>query len=354
VVLVLVVMEINYIKGLREEFLAFVDSISEEDRVAIVSHIDVDGLSSAVFLEKILDARGIDVKFISFEDIRSDMVKEVSVKLNDEEITKVFFSDIGIDSIDFEGFKELREEMGVFLIDHHPMNEAVKDWDNIIKTDSQDCSAMTCFFLGEGLIDSDEWDWLCCAAIFSDFSYKERKNLEYIQSVYPDVTYDNISSTVPGLNGRKINSALIYYENDKRYVFDLVKNRNLEKIEEAHDVLEEEIERLILDFSEKAEHYTEKGLHFYLLDSRFNITSTVCSLVSKMKPEDYFVFGRRIGGGFIKFSARNQSGNYDMGALMKRCVEGLDCANGGGHKAAAAARILEKDLDVFKKRLFFE
>lgn len=345
-------MDINYVKGDRNEFLNFLDSITDEDKVGIVSHIDVDGLSSAVFLEEILEAKGISVSYVSFEDIRNDIVKEMSVKLHSEGITKVFFCDIGIDTIDFEGFKELREEVDVFLIDHHPMNEEIKSWNNIIKTGSQDCSGMTCFFLGEDIIDSDEWSWLCCAAIFSDFSYKEKKNLEYIQTIYPEVTYENISSTIPGLNGRKINSALIYYENDKKYVFDLVKNRDLEKIEEAHEILEEEIEKLISNFSEKAEHDEDKGLYFYLLDSKFNVTSTVCSLVSKMKPENYFVFGRRLNNGYIKFSARNQSGQYDMGKLMKDCTEGLENASGGGHKPAAAARIMEKDLDEFKRRLF--
>lgn len=344
-------MEINYLKGSREEFLSFIDSITDDDKVGIISHIDVDGLSSAVFLKEILEAKGKDVDYISFEDIRNDMVKEISVKLNELGITKVFFCDIGIDSIDFEGLSELREDMDVFLIDHHPMNPAIESWVNIIKTDSQDCSGMTCFFLGEGIIDFEEWDWLCCAAIFSDYSYKEKKNLEYIQSVYPEVTYENISSTIPGMNGRKINSALIYYENNKDYVFELVKNRDLEKIEEAHQILEDEIERLISEFSTKSENYPEKNLHFYLLDSKFNITSTVCSLVSKMKPEDYFVFGRMKGDGYIKFSARNQSGEYDMGKLMKKCTEGLLDASGGGHKAAAAARIAEKDLDEFKRRL---
>lgn len=344
-------MKINYVKGSREEFLDFVDSIDDEDRVGIVSHVDVDGLSSAVFLEEILKKRGIGVDYLSFEDIRNDMVKEISVKLHNDKITKVFFCDMGIDSIDFEGFRDLRDEVDVFLIDHHPMNEVVKDWNNIIKTDSQDCSGMTCYFLGEGIIDFEEWDWLCCAAIFSDYSYKEKKNLEYIQSVYPEVTYENISSTIPGMNGRKINSALIYYSNDKKYVYDLVKGRDLEKIEEAHQILEDEVERLIEEFPSKAEHYNEKGLHFCLIESRFDIISTVSSLVSKMRPEDYFVFGRVLNDGMIKFSARNQSGDYDMGALMKRCVEGLENASGGGHKAAAAARIMEKDLGIFKKRL---
>lgn len=344
-------MIINYIKGDKNDFLNFIDSIKENDKVAILTHTDLDGLASGIFLEKILEAKGINIDYIDFLDIKIDMVKEISIELKNRNITKAFFSDLGIDQIDFEGFKELRKEMDVFLIDHHPMNEDVKSWDNIIKTDSQDCAAMTCFFMGEETIDNREWDWLCCAAIFSDFSYKEKKNLEYIQSVYPDVDEDNISSSIPGLNGRKINSALIYYENDKKYVYDLVKNRDLEKIEEIHSILEDEIEKIIFDFDSKAEHYKDRHLHLYEIGSKFNITSTVCSIVSKMKKEDTFVFYQRKSNGIIKFSARNQGGTEDVGNLMKKCTEGIEGASGGGHKPAAAAKIQEKDFDEFKRRL---
>ncbi|MDA3836100.1 MAG: DHHA1 domain-containing protein [Nanoarchaeota archaeon] len=343
-------MKIDYIKGSREDFLKFVDSIADGERVGVFIDIDVDGLSSGVFLEQILLAEKKNVVMVEFLDRGNDMVKEVSVKIEDAGITKAFFCDMGIDSIDFEGFKSLREEIGVFLIDHHPMNEEVKDWDNIIKTTSDDCSAMVCFFLGEDIIDFDEWKWLCCSAIFSDYSYKAKKNMDYIQSVYPDVTIDNISSTVPGLNGRKINSAIIYYDDNKKYVYDLVKHRDLDKIEEIHNILEDEIERLIENFSNNAEHYDERGLHFHEIDSKFKVLSTVTSLVSKMKPEHSFVFMQRRQG-VMKFSARNQGNTEDVAALMKKCVAGLEDASGGGHKAAAAAKIKERDLDIFKKRL---
>jgi hypothetical protein len=38
---------------------------------------------------------------------------------------------------------------------------------------------MTIFELGNGFIDNAEWEWLNCAAIFSDFSYNDEKNFIY-------------------------------------------------------------------------------------------------------------------------------------------------------------------------------
>jgi single-stranded DNA-specific DHH superfamily exonuclease len=343
-------MGIEYLVGAKREFYDFINFITHRDKVAIVTHIDLDGLASGLFLEKILEAKNIPVDYIDFITINSDMVKEVSIKLNAIGITKVFFCDLGIDSIDPDGFLDLKNEMDVFLIDHHPLNVDFSDKRNIIKTGTDDCSAMTIFDLGTGIFDMDSWRWLNCAAIFSDYSYKKKENFDYLKSVYPELDLDNISSSVPGINARKIASALIYYEYNKRYVYDLVKQRKLEELNEIHEIIEEEVNRLIEEFPLKKEYSEKQDLYFYELDSKFNVVSLVSTLISKMKPQSSFVFMQRWGD-VVKFSARNQSNNRDMGALMKACVAGFVDASGGGHAPAAAAKIKEGDLEEFKMRL---
>lgn len=343
-------MEINYLQGTKKEFYEFVNLITPRDRVAILLDSDLDGLACGIFLEEILEAKNVGVNYVDFLDRKNDMIKEVSMKLKEMDITKVFFCDIGIDSIDFEGFVDLKKEIDVFLIDHHPSNEKIEEFDKIIKTVSGDCSAMTVFELGDGLIDREEWSWLNCAAIFADYSYKSEKNFEYIKSVYPEVTMENISSSIPGMNGRKIAAALIYYDNNKKYVYTLVKERKMEEITEVHGIIEEEINELVDGFSEKKEYFEKKDLYFYEVDSKYRVLSTVTSIVSKMRPESNFVFMQRDGDTY-KFSARSQGQHFDMSALMKRCVEGLEDATGGGHIPAAAARIKVEDLEAFKERL---
>ncbi len=343
-------MEVDYIVGSKKEFYDFVNLITHRDRVAIVTHIDLDGLASGIFLEKILEAKNIPLDYIDFVTIKQDMVKEASVKLNALGITKVFFCDLGIDSIDPEGFIDLRKDMDVFLIDHHPLSENFSDKRKVIKTGSNDCSAMTIFDLGKNIFDTDSWRWLNCAAIFSDFSYKKQDNFEYIKSVYPEVNMENISGSTPGIIARKIASALIYYEHNKKYVYELVKQRKLDELNDIHSIIEEEIDNLIEEFPNKKIYSEKQDLYFYEIESKFNVVSSVTSLISKMKPESSFVFMQRWGD-VIKFSARNQSGNRDMGSLMRSCVAGFEEANGGGHAPAAAAKIKEGDLDEFKSRL---
>ncbi len=343
-------MEIDYLVGSKKEFDDFVYLITPADRVAILTHIDLDGLASALFLEKILEAKGININYLDFLDIKPDMLKKVIMKLKESEITKVFICDLGVDSIDLEGLNELKGEMDVFLIDHHPSEDVFFDKRNVIKTSSNDCSGMTCFFLGEEVIDYEAWRWLVCATMFSDYSYISEKNLDYIKSIYPEVTKENISGSLPGINARKIAAALIYYEHDRLHVYKLVKERKMGELAEAYEIIEDEINRLIEDFSIRKKYYPGRNLYFYEVDSRFAVLSNVTSIVSKMKSGSSFVFMQRKRDK-IKFSARSHEGLEDMGALMKKCSLNLEGSSGGGHGAAAAANIKPEHLDEFKKRL---
>lgn len=343
-------MEIDYKIGSKEDFYKFVEGIGLYDKVAILTHVDLDGLASGLFLEEILNSKGIKVDYLDFLDIKSNMVSEISMKLKEEMITKIFFCDINVESIDSEGFEELRREKDVFLIDHHPMEKELIDTTNIIKTGSRDCSGMTIFDLGEGIIDREEWDWLVCSTIFSDYSFIEPKNFEYLKEVYPEVTIEDIASSTPGMNARRISSALIYYKHDIKYVYEMVKERKMSELSEVHELIEEEVDRLIEDFSVNKEYFAATGVYFYEVKSRFDVLSYVTSLVSKMHPKASFVFMYKTPE-VIKFSARSTDEIQDMSFFMKRCVYGLEGASGGGHKAASAAKIRPQDLDEFMKRL---
>ena len=346
-------MEIDYLIGSKETFLNFLDSIGLYDKVAILTHNDLDGLASGLFLEKILEAKGIKVNYIDFLDIKSDMVKEASLKLNEEGINKVFFADIGVDDIDFEGFEDLRREKNVLLIDHHPIGENVKDFTNIIKAASGDCIALVTFVLGEGLIDYELWGWLVSSAIFADYAFRSEKNMRFLQSFYPDVTVENLSSTVPGMNARKISSALIYYKNDIKYVYNLVKERNIDELTEIHELIEDEVYKLVDDFSINKKYFPKNDIYFYEVHSNFDVLSYLTTLVAGAEPEKNFIFMYKTKG-IVKFSARSSSAKIDMGKLLKKGVQDLEGADGGGHIRAAGAKVPEEYVETFKKRVLEE
>ncbi len=343
-------MNVNYLVGSKDEFLNFLDSIGLYDKVAILTHNDLDGITSGLFLDKILEAKGIKVNYQDFLEIKADMIKEVTLKLNEEGITKIFFADINIDGIDFEGFEDLRREKDVFLIDHHPIDEKLKDFKNIIKTVSEDCCALTTFDLGEGLLDSELWEWILCAAMFADYAFRSEKNLKIIQSFYPDVNPENISSTVPGMNARKISSSLVYYKNDPRYVYNLVKERKIEELTDIYEIIEEEVYKVVDDFSINKKYFPKRDIYFYEINSKFDILSYVATLIAGAEPEKNFIFMLH-SKDVVRFSARSSNSKIDMGELMKKGTEGIEGADGGGHIPAAGARVPEEYVETFKKRV---
>ncbi len=343
-------MELDYVFGSKDDFTKFIDSIGLYDKVAVLTHIDLDGLASGFFLEQILNAKGIKVDYMDFLDIKEDMVHEVSIKLREKGISKVFFSDINVESIDFEGFEELREEIDVFLIDHHPTGEKLENKKNIIKTVSEDCSALAIFSLGEEFIDSESWGWLVCAAIFADYSFRSEKNFEFLKSFYPEVQMDQLSSSIPGVNARRISSSLIYYRNDIFYVYNLIKEKKLEELSEIHELIEEEVYKIVDDFDENKEYYPKNDIYYYEIKSRFDVLSYVATLIAGSDPDRNFIFVYREKG-FVRISARSSNSKIDMGKLMKEGVYGFPESNGGGHIPSAAAKIREEDFEIFKKRV---
>lgn len=343
-------LSVEYLVGSRKEFQEFVKFITPRDKIAIISHTDLDGLASAVFLEKILNTQNLKVESMDFLDINKDMVRRSLHELKEKEVSKVFFLDLSVDYFDLEGFEELRKEIDCFLIDHHPLNFSLQNKKNIIKTSSDDCSAVTVFDLARDYFDREEWRWLVAAAIFSDVSYKKKEHFNYLKELYPNIELDTLSSSTPGVNARKISSAMIYYAEDLEHVYELVKKRDLEKITQAYEIIDDEVEKAFNDFSEKEDYHQEKGIHFFEIESKFGITAFVATALSKMKPEDVFIF-YRLKDGKYRVSARNHDGSRNMGKMMREVTKELEEASGGGHRAAAGGLILEKDFENLKFKI---
>jgi len=341
---------VEYLFGGKEDFLDFLSNIGELDKVGIIADSDLDGVSSAVFLEKILGYFEISVSSLDFarEMISSEKIESYKKK----GITKIFILDIPQESVDFEGLKKLEENFDVFMIDHHPFNYKYLTEKKAIKTVSADCVGWTLFNIGveEGYLNEDEWAWLACAVAFSEFSYKKQENFELITKYYPDFKSDSLATSTPGLIARKISSALIYYNYDFNTIYTLIKERNLDKFSEALRIIEEEIDRKIETFFDNAEYFPDKKLYFYRLDSPYDIKSYLSTLLSKMKEDHTFIiYSAKVDR--VSISARNQSKNPDMNLLLRNCIVGLNNAFGGGHPASSGAKINKEDIEQFKENL---
>jgi len=342
----------EYLLGSKEEFWKFVDSINEDDKVGIITHTDLDGIASAIFLEEILKFKGITVNSVFFTGYKLGMFNKILTDVNEKQITKLFLTDIYADGTDPEGFKELKSTADLFVIDHHPViNEEVK---NTIKTKGADCSAYAIYDLGKEIIDNEKWKMLLYATMISEMSYKSSENMEYLKKNYPNLTEDNAIDSPPGEISKIINGALIYFVSLKKKlkeVYDLVKKQDFEKLKEYNDEVQKEIEFYLEKIKKEAEHYPEKDLYFYYFNPKFNVTSVVGTLFSNEHKDSSLIVVSDIDDKMMKVSARNQNKRQDMGALLKKGIQGLNDAVAGGHVPAAGGSFLKKDLNKFKENI---
>lgn len=338
----------KYLLGSEKEFYSFVDSISKDDKVGIVTHTDLDGIASGIFLQKIIESKNLKVNFVEFLDYGSDTLKDVLKK----DYTKLFFTDWNADDFP-EDLNSLKRKGDVLVFDHHPLNENLEDKRWIIKTEARYCSAHALFDLAKNYFDVKELEWLVCSAIIADYTWIKEENFEFIKSIYPKIDKKDVWSSEPGKIADKISNALIYYKNDLKKVYDLVLKKDFGALEEVNKIIRKEVEFWIGKFEKEAEYFEDERLYFYYSNPPFNVVSKVASIISTKNPKKTIVFVSDNKGkeGLVKLSARNQSGNIKLGYVLKKCVKGFEDSDAGGHDRAAGAEFPKKYLEEFKKRL---
>jgi len=339
----------DFLSGSKKEFLDYLNHIEEKDKIAVITHIDLDGIASAVLISEILKNKKSKIEGINFVEYGKGMFEKSQEEFAEKKINKIFISDINVSS-DYEGFEKLKKNFDVLVIDHHPSDLMGK---NIIRTKSSDCVAFALYELARENVDLSKLEWLVCSTIVSEYSFKDKDNFDFIKQHYPKIIYGEINNSEPGEISKRISSALIYFKGNEKKVYDLILKNDLESFNKYYNIVEKEVRTLIDKFKKEAEFYPKQNLYFYYTHPKYSVTSIITTLLSAEKPEKTFVFVSDINGepDFYKVSSRNQSGKEDMNLLMKKGIAGLENANGGGHIPAAGARFMKKDFEKFKKNL---
>jgi len=110
--------------------------------------------------------------------------------------------------------------------------------------------------------------------------------------------------------------------------------------------VESEFEHIMGRFDGGKELYPEAGLVVYEINSRLNLTSAVSNRLSEMLPS-LVVMIRKKSGDEWKVSLRCQSGEVNLGKIVKKCTKGI--GSGGGHVRAAGGVVT--DYKKFFERL---
>ena len=266
----------------------------------------------------------------------------------------LLFSDWKADS--YEGDLNLLREKGkVLVVDHHPLNEKLKNKSGIIKTESKYCSSHCLFDLAKekNYFDFKDWEWLVCSAIITDYTFDVQENFDFLKSVYPEINKDKIFESIPGKIGKKIDNAINYYRPDIRKVFDLVLKKDLDSLDKVNEIVEEDIRKTEKKYLTEAEYFPEKNFYFGFLNPKIARISSVISKISHENPDKIFIIVSDSGSntGLVKVSSRCQSDRVNLGKLLEKCTEGFENTASGGHQRAAGSGFPKKYLEEFKKRI---
>jgi single-stranded DNA-specific DHH superfamily exonuclease len=351
------------ITGRKEDFFNFLENLKETDKIGIITHIDLDGFTSAIIINEILKMKSLKYDYLKFIDYKKGIFSELKKEFDKKKINKIFISDISLE-IFKKDLKDMKKNLQFFIIDHHP--SLFKNEKNIIKTVSEDCTSFVLFNLmneyikrynKECIISKERLKFLrtlTCATMISEISYKKKSNFLFIKKFYPKIKVKTIYNSYIGKICQEISSAILVCEKDKEKIFNLINKNKIKEFSKYRKEVDREINYYLKKFNkEKIE--LKKNLYFYYLKPKpkFSISSIISTTLSLKEKEKTFIIcsDSLENPMFVKISARNQSGKINVNLLMKKGIKGLKNANGGGHFKASAAKFLKKDLERFKKNL---
>jgi single-stranded DNA-specific DHH superfamily exonuclease len=344
--------KIIFLAGNETKALEFLKNISSKDKVAIVSHVDLDGVASAKVISKVF--RYDLLKFVAYEQINDDLVKE----LKKSNITKVIMTDLSIDNIKI--IKQIEKFADILVIDHHLFDEDFNSNKTTFINCQEYCAAYLCYLLFFKTKNIKELDWLVACACISDWKYFNNKDFMLkVMKKYEDkfeIVSDKTDFGGIRKSGRfwdlqlKLNLALIYFGYELVKAFNLLSDdiENLNNLTKYADEVQDEIDKSVKRFEKEKEVFGE--VYFWVFSGRFQIKSIVATLAS-VKYSDKTIIVLKKNQNNYSFSARRQDRKVNVVEVLKNAIFGLSNAFAGGHVAAGGGYILSKDLEKFKENL---
>lgn len=334
--------------GSEKRFFDFIKDLSDKDKIALISHTDLDGLGAAKVVYEVVKPDLL--KFVGYDELNDSLIDQLRKK----KITKIIFTDLMFKDNGF--VKSLDKYFEVLIIDHHP---PVRDWNServvFLKCEEGYCATYFCYELFMKLQDIERLDWLVACACVSDFCHV--KPAEWLSEIYEKYGDEfEMKGRYVRQSGKfwdmqwNLNLALIYFKDDLNKVFELLPEKfgELGVLGKHTAEVQKEIDLCVVRFEKEKESF--KNGYFWKFSPKFRVGSIVSNVVCKEDDKTYIIC-RDSDEKHYSVSARRQDKKEDMGKLLNKLIEGFDDANAGGHVPAAGGSFLKKDLAEFRRRL---
>jgi len=340
----------------QKNFQRFVKSITNEDKVALIHHMDADGVCSAVItaraLEKLtgkLPKPIIDLSVSKLMDLDG-----IIHELREEEVTKIIVVDLAFDQ-NKQAVKELESFAELLILDHHKIYSELNSKRTVFikpqmignKIGHKYPASKLCYDLFSELVDLSELDWVAVIGLYGDCSEKAWKSF-----VQKTAKKHKLKSDVVLRISKIVDYSTELLQADE--VFDILystkdpKEILVSKLSKASKKIEAEVNHYVNNWEKLAE--VHKKVIFLSITSKYKTHSAIINSLSQKYPKKLFISWSERSDDIIRISGRCQQG-LAVNDLLEKAVKGLEGASAGGHKPAAGAQIQKKDLDEFKKRI---
>ena len=338
------IIKMEFLIGSEKQFIEFMSNLEAKDKIALVSHNDVDGICSALIVSNVVGG----AESIEFLGYSYNMLAPLVERFKKSKINKVVITDLAIDR-EAESIKKLEKFADILIIDHHELlSDLNSKKTTMIKTISGLPASYVCYKLFSKINKIPSW--IGIIGTLSDNIHKyDSQNAD---ELFDDFEFDSERGNFYD-KAILLSNAMMYFRGNELKVFDLIKDikdfSELDKLKEYSDSIEEEIKYFLEDFEKNKE---ERGdLVFYPFNPKYPITSALINILSvKDKDKTYvFVTERK---GLVRVSSRSQRGDVDCPELLRKASAGIPNAVAGGHFKAAGATIPSQYLNKFRENLF--
>lgn len=352
-------------KALLNRFRKFFESISPEDRVAVIHHTDPDGVCSGVIVSKLVErlrGRKIDLRHNQKGNIHF-ITPQTYRKLKSRKINKVVITDLAVDDFP-ELVKRIEKFADILILDHHPIYHNLNSKKVVMVKPQMFCDVIPnkypasklSYDLGSMLTDLSDLDWVAAIGLIGDIATEPwNKWIKNVFKKYKISMNKDFFKTKLGEASIIISSAESYDVKNVKLCFALMckaksyKDVLKSKLTKFRKVIDDELNYYIKNIKKLA--VFEKDFIYYEVKPKYHSKSPLSTILGLKYPHKSVIIVD-VRQNPVSVSARRKDAKVKINTVLERALKGIKGASAGGHIVSAGALIPRKDFQKFKIKLF--
>jgi len=352
-------------KALINKFKKYINSISKDDRVAVLHHTDPDGVCSGVIISKVIEqVRG---KKINLRCNQKGNVHIITPKtfnlLKSKKINKLILTDLGTDE-NPAYLKKIEKFADILIIDHHKIYNNLNSKKTVFIKPQLICSvnpakyaaSKLCYDLCSTVADVSDLDWFAAVGSIGDIATKPWTAwLNKVFKKYKLKKYKDLFKTKFGQCAILISSAESFDVKNVKLAFDVLYNAKSyrdvlkSKLIKFRKKIDDELQKYLKNLKKDA--LFDKDIIYYEIKPKYHTKSPLCTILGQ-KYKHNSVFVADISRNPIGISGRRSDVKVEINKAFEDACKNIPNSSAGGHAVSAGATVPKKYYKKFKENLF--